>query len=133
MLVFRPTAFDEMVAHAYRGLPDEACGVLLGTGDVVEAFHPCTNAAASSRVYSIGPRDLMAAEDAADAAGWTILGIVHSHTHTEPYPSPTDVAQAVDPLWRYVIVSLKRELPEPRAYLMDAGAIVEEPIGVDAR
>ena len=33
--------------------------------------------------------------------------MVHSHTHTEPYPSPTDVAQAPDPAWHYVIVSLQ--------------------------
>jgi proteasome lid subunit RPN8/RPN11 len=131
VLVFRRPAFDEMIAHAYQGLPDEACGVLLGCRDQVERFHPCTNAAASSRVYRIGHRDLMAAEDAADAAGWTILGIVHSHTHTEPYPSPTDLDQAVDPSWRYVIVSLKRDLPEPRAYLLDGGTVLEEPIGVE--
>ena len=36
---------------------------------------------------------------------------MHSHTHTEAYPSPTDVAQAPDPGWHYVIVSLKREAP----------------------
>ena len=38
--------------------------------------------------------------------------MVHSHTHSEPYPSPTDVAQAPDPAWHYVIVSFKREAPE---------------------
>ena len=38
--------------------------------------------------------------------------MVHSHTHSEPYPSPTDVAQAPDPAWHYVIVGFKREAPE---------------------
>ena len=42
--------------------------------------------------------------------------MVHSHTHSEPYPSPTDVAQAPDPGWHYVIVSLKRDAPEVRSY-----------------
>ena len=46
----------------------------------------------------------------------------HSHTHSEPYPSPTDVAQAPDPAWHYVIVSLKREAPETRSYRIVDGS-----------
>jgi proteasome lid subunit RPN8/RPN11 len=130
VLTFAPEALDEMLAHAYAGLPDEACGLLLGAADRVDRFFACGNAAASSRIYAIGPRDFMAAEDQADEAGLTIVGVMHSHTHTEPYPSPTDVAQAVDPAWRYVIVSLKRDYPEPRSYLIVDGAIAEEPIAV---
>ena len=133
MLHFDRDAYDEMVAHAFAGLPDEACGILIGSADTVSAFHACVNKAASSRIYSIGPRDMMAAEDLADESGHTILGIMHSHTHTEPYPSPTDVEQAVDPTWRYVIVSLKRPDPEPRAYLLQGAVIVEEAITVDPR
>lgn len=133
MLRFARDAYDEMVAHALRGLPDEACGILIGVDDLVSRFHPCTNTAASSTIYSIGPKDMMGAEDAADEAGLTIVGIMHSHTHTEPYPSPTDVAQAVDPTWRYVIVSLKRPAPEPRAYLLQGPVISEEAITVEAR
>ena len=41
---------------------------------------------------------------------------MHSHTHTEAYPSPTDVAAAPDPDWHYLIVTLKRERPEMRTY-----------------
>ena len=40
-----------------------------------------------------------------------IVGVWHSHTHTDAYPSPTDVRQAVDPAWWYVIVSLKHGEP----------------------
>ena len=40
----------------------------------------------------------------------------HSHTHTEAYPSPTDVAQAPDPSWHYVLVSLRDIQPVVRSY-----------------
>ena len=56
--------------------------------------------------------------------------MVHSHTHSEPYPSPTDIAQAPDPGWHYVIVGLKRESPEIRSYRIVDGAVTEEPITV---
>ena len=31
---------DEIVAHARAGLPNEACGILAGSGDRVERFYP---------------------------------------------------------------------------------------------
>jgi proteasome lid subunit RPN8/RPN11 len=59
--------------------------------------------------------------------------VMHSHTHTEAYPSPTDVAQAPDPSWHYVIVSLKRETAVLRSYRIVDGAISEEEVGLDGQ
>jgi proteasome lid subunit RPN8/RPN11 len=86
--------------------------------------------AASARVYTIDPKEHLRAEMAAEDDGLEVIGVVHSHTHSEPYPSPTDVAQAPDPGWHYVIVSLKREAPESRSYRIVDGTISEEPISV---
>jgi proteasome lid subunit RPN8/RPN11 len=47
---------------------------------------------------------------------------MHSHTHSEAYPSPTDVAQAPDPGWHYLIVTLAREVPEARSFRIDQSA-----------
>ena len=68
------------------------------------------------------------AERAADDDGLAVIGVFHSHTHSEPYPSPTDVAQAVDPGWHYVIVTIMRGVAEPRSYLIADGGITEETI-----
>jgi [CysO sulfur-carrier protein]-S-L-cysteine hydrolase len=126
------TLWLEMIGHAYDGLPDEACGLL--TGDFaarsVSAFHPCANAAASSRVYDIDGRDYLRVDREAQASGMDIVGVMHSHTHTEAYPSPTDVDQAPDPAWHYVIVSLKREAPVLRSYRIVDGAVTEEAVGL---
>jgi proteasome lid subunit RPN8/RPN11 len=122
----------EMIGHAYDGLPDEGCGLFAGdssTGNV-RVFYACRNAAASSRVYTIDGRDYMAADRDAEARGIELLGVMHSHTHTEAYPSPTDVTQAPDPGWHYVIVSLKREEPVLRSYRIVDGTITEEPVGL---
>lgn len=128
------SALDELIALAYDCYPEEACGLIAGsTGtddDTAEVFFPCRNTAASARVYTIDPHDHLRAEDAADDRGIEINGVVHSHTHSEPYPSPTDVAQAPDPSWHYVIVSLKRDVPEVRSYRIVGGGITEEPIEV---
>lgn len=130
MLQLAADTHDRMIAHAYDGYPLEACGLLAGdpaTG-TVRAFYPCANAAASARVYEIAPRDHLRIEREAEDRGWEILGVMHSHTHTEAYPSPTDVAAAPDPGWHYVIVSLRTDAPVLRSYRIVDGTIAEEPV-----
>jgi proteasome lid subunit RPN8/RPN11 len=120
-----------MVAHAVRGYPLEACGLLAGDADgTVRHFYPCANAAASAKLYTVDPRDHLRADRDARANGWEIIGVMHSHTHTDAYPSPTDVAQAPDPEWHYVIVSLRDEEPSLRSYRIVDGGITEEPVEV---
>jgi len=126
-------------------MPDEACGLLAGppaspsegqsgapVGAPVQAtrFYPTANAAASSRVYTVEPRDHLRADRDAEDRGLEILGVVHSHTHTEPYPSPTDVAQAPDPGWHYVIVSFRTGVAALRSYRIVDGSVQEEPVVV---
>jgi proteasome lid subunit RPN8/RPN11 len=131
------SAYLDLVAHLYDGLPDEACGLIGGVpaadgsgGAAVAAFYPSPNVAASSRVYTIDPKTHLRADRDAEDRGMEIVGVVHSHTHTEPYPSPTDVAQAPDPSWHYVIVSFRQGPPVLRSYRIVDGEIAEEPVAV---
>lgn len=124
----------EMVAHALAGFPLESCGLLVGTAEgEVHGFHRCENVAASSKLYTVSPRDMLAVDRAAEAAGLEVIGVMHSHTHTDPYPSPTDVAQAPDPGWHYVIVSLRDDAPMLRSFRIVDGVIDEEPVAVGSR
>jgi proteasome lid subunit RPN8/RPN11 len=120
-----------MVGHAYDGFPDEACGLLAGPAgiDRVLAFYPCRNAAGSSKLYAIEYPEIEAASDDAEAKGWDLKGTMHSHTHTDAYPSPTDV-QMADPAWRYVIVSLRQEAPVLRSYRIRGERIDEERVAL---
>ncbi len=121
-----------MVAHCLVGLPDEACGLLAGhlaTGEVTTCY-PTRNTAASAKLYTVDPKDHLRADRDAEDRGHSILGVFHSHTHTEAYPSPTDVAQAPDPAWHYILVSLRDTEPTVRSYRITDGTIREEPIHV---
>jgi proteasome lid subunit RPN8/RPN11 len=113
-----------MKQHALAGYPYESCGLLVGVREtgVVARFVPCTNVANSARVYTIDAKEHFRAEMAAEVDGFEVIGVMHSHTHSEAFPSPTDVAQAPDPGWHYVIVTLKREVPEVRSFLINSEA-----------
>jgi proteasome lid subunit RPN8/RPN11 len=125
------SAWSAMIAHAYAGLPDEACGLLGGTGDDGTVFVACDNADTSSKTFSLGPDAWHKADRDIEGAGLEILGVVHSHTHTDAYPSPTDVAQAANPFlggWRWLLISLKHAEPAVRSYRITDGVIDEEEI-----
>jgi [CysO sulfur-carrier protein]-S-L-cysteine hydrolase len=132
-MLFLPEAlYNQMVAHCLVGLPDEACGLLGGDPDSgrVVTCYPTRNLAASAKLYTVDPKDHLRADRDAEANGFSIIGVFHSHTHTDAYPSPTDVAQAPDPGWHYVLVSLRDIRPVVRSYRIVEGKIEEEPISV---
>lgn len=116
--------------HAISCYPEEACGLLVGRSAASEVleFHPCENITHSAKVYTINPKQHLMIERQAEDAGLDVVGVVHSHTHTEAYPSSTDVAQAPDPGWHYMIVTLKRGVPEPRNFRIIEGVISETEI-----
>ena len=128
MLRLARSAYLEVVAHCWAGRPLEACGLLGGAGDDVSVCYPTANVAESARVYTVDPRGLLRADRDAEGRGLEVVGVFHSHTHTAAYPSPTDVAQAPDPAWRYVIVSLADGEPVLRSYRIVGGNISEEPV-----
>jgi [CysO sulfur-carrier protein]-S-L-cysteine hydrolase len=122
--------YAQMVGHCYDGLPLEACGLLGGDPATAKATlcYPTGNAAASARVYTVEPRDHLRADRDAEGRGLELIGVFHSHTHTDAYPSPTDVAQAPDPGWHYVLVSLRDIAPVVRSYRIVDGKIAEESV-----
>jgi [CysO sulfur-carrier protein]-S-L-cysteine hydrolase len=109
---------DEMVQHCEEGRPNEACGMIAARdGEMVKVFK-MTNASNSPVRYSLEPSEQLAVYNALDEQGWELGGVFHSHTHTEPYPSPTDVRLASEDV-PYVIVSLATDHPEIRAFRID--------------
>ena len=130
--------YQVIVAHCYVGLPDEACGLLAGSlGDdgeptgTVSTVYPCANADASARTYTVDSRDLLRAMRDAETRGDELIGVWHSHTHSDAYPSETDVRQAFEPSWLYVLVSLKHGDPSMRAYRIRDGETHEIAVEVE--
>jgi proteasome lid subunit RPN8/RPN11 len=127
--------WTDMVAHALDDLPNEACGLLAAApgSEKLERVYRCRNASASSRLYEVEPLDHLKADRDAESRGLEIVGVYHSHTHTSAYPSPTDVAQAPDPSWHYVVVSLKDAEPVVRSFRIVDSQITDEPVELDRR
>ena len=124
---------DEMVVHAFAGLPDEACGLLAGTngGGPARAtrFFPMANADHSRVTYRLEAKEQLQVFNRIEDEGLDLVGIFHSHTHAEAYPSETDRRQAFYPEAHYLLVSLAdRNNPELRAFTIRDGQVDEQDV-----
>jgi proteasome lid subunit RPN8/RPN11 len=119
--------FDEMVAHGLGAFPNEACGLLAGKEGRPVRFFPMTNLDASPVTYRLDPKEQLQVFDEIDEQGWDLLGIFHTHTHSDAYPSETDRKQAFYPEASYLVMSLSdRSNPILRSFRIDEDAIQEE-------
>ena len=122
--------YMQIIGHCLRGLPDEACGLLGGeaASGAVQRCYPTRNVAGSARLYVVDPGEHLRADRDAESRGIELIGVFHSHTHTDAYPSPTDVSQAPDPSWHYVLVSLRDTHPVLRSYRITDRSVTEESV-----
>ena len=80
--------------------------------------------------YEIDRKDLMKVQKYCDNNNMDILGVYHSHTHSQAYPSPTDLEIArlikdfFDPY--YILISLiEKTRPIIRGYKIDLESVTE--------
>ena len=126
--------YDTLVAHARDAYPNEACALLAGVpGGPVTKVYALPNAEASPTFYVVEPRAQLAAMNEMDDNDWDLVGIFHSHTFTEAYPSKTDVELAAYPEPAYLVLSLAEpEAPVLRAFSIRDGQVGELPVVVTA-
>ena len=127
-----PKSFhDEMVAHALDDSSIECCGVLAGTDGGFKKLYRLTNVENSPYRFSWDSRELIKVWNEMEDNGWEHRVVYHSHTHSEAYPSGTDVRLAAWPEAYYIIVSLMdKENPTVRAFRIVDGNISEEELQV---
>jgi proteasome lid subunit RPN8/RPN11 len=104
-LRIRQRVLDELLAHAREALPEECCGLIVGTPDLVERAVRARNLRGSPSRYLIDPADHFAAIRMARIDGWSVIGAYHSHPASPPLPSDRDVAEATSPTFAYLIVA----------------------------
>lgn len=131
MLQLSKSLYEEVIAHCRSRYPKEACGILAGKQGIVEQVYPMTNVEDSPIGYSMDPKEQLQVEKQMRSRGQQMVGIFHSHTASEAYPSSVDVTLAISPEISYVLVSLKHlERPMVKSYRIDGQRVTEEPVQI---
>jgi proteasome lid subunit RPN8/RPN11 len=121
----------QLINHSLKFDPDESCGLLQGKGKIVSKFHAVTNINETPKNrYTMDPSELIRIDNLCDDEDENITGIFHSHTHTQAYPSDTDINNALISGYLkqyYVIASLvEKTRPIIRAFKIDSNGNVFE-------
>jgi proteasome lid subunit RPN8/RPN11 len=116
-VAIRASIARQLVEHARREYPNEACGLVIGDRAAADGgralrFEPTRNAAASPYRYEIASEDLLRLTVETDDRDELFWAIVHSHVRSPARPSPTDVGLAFYPDALYVLVSLAEIGPD---------------------
>ena len=120
--------WDRLVEHAWSDFPYEVCGLLGVRPDGSVAHYPIDNAERSMTYYVMDAKQLLRAMREIEDEGYE-LAIYHSHTHTQAYPSATDIRLAAYPDATYLIVTLQdRDRPDIRAFSIVDGQVAEKPV-----
>lgn len=106
----------EIVEHARKEAPIEACGYLAKENGVIVKTFKLTNVDKSKEHFSFDPKEQFASLRQARQERLEISAVYHSHPATPARPSDEDIELAYDPNLIYVIVSLAERVPEVKGF-----------------
>ena len=127
----RRSLLEELVEHARAEAPNECCGMIAAVDGRAVTVHRATNTARSPLRYEIDGREQYALQSAIEDAGQELGAIYHSHTRSAPTPSQTDINLAFYPESLYVIVGVRDDEPEVRAWRIVDGRVSEAELVVE--
>src|SRR6266571_3796809 len=123
--------FKEIVEQGLREFPNECCGVIAAQDGVPVKVFPMANADASPVTYRLDGKEQLTVFDQIEERGWDLWAIYHSHTHSDAYPSETDVRLAFYPDANYILLGLAdRTKPVMRSFSIVEGDVTEEELTI---
>jgi proteasome lid subunit RPN8/RPN11 len=131
MLIIKKPFLEEMIKQCILGFPNEACGILSGSGGQIEKVYAMTNIEKSPATYFMDAKEQLKVIKEIRALGQEMLAIYHSHPDTQAYPSAHDVELALYPEASYIIISLEsRDEPVVRSFKIVESKVKEEELKV---
>ena len=110
MIILKREQFEEIVEHAEKNLPNEDCGLLVGTISdeirTVEKIYFLKNIDESPEHFSMDTNEQFATVKDIRANGLKLLGNFHSHPSSPARPSEEDKRLVFDKNLSYLILSL---------------------------
>ncbi|HVW64067.1 MAG TPA: M67 family metallopeptidase [Nitrosospira sp.] len=133
MLTIDARLVNAMIAQARKDHPIETCGIIAGRegSNIPLRLIPMRNAAQSETFFTFDPQQQLQVWREMEAQREEPIVIYHSHTHTQAYPSHTDVKYATEPRAHYVIIPTdSRYEEEIRSFRIADGMVTEERVRV---
>jgi proteasome lid subunit RPN8/RPN11 len=121
---------SQIIEHAKRDAPVEACGYLAAKDGIVSRYYDLTNIDHSQEHFSFDPKEQFAVVKDARAKGYEVCAVYHSHPATPARPSVEDIKLAYDPGISYVIVSLAGGKEDVKSFKIAGGKAEREDLEI---
>lgn len=122
MIEFNKMSYDEMVAHAVSGVPNEVCGYLAGVEGVISRVYKMTNVSDTPETFFyFDQKEMFKVLKESRAEGLRLLSVYHSHPKGGNKPSKSDKEILKDPNLNYIIISLEHGTPEVNGFWIKNG------------
>ena len=123
----------EMIQHSIEENPNECCGLIKSAKNDFQQLFRMTNIDKSPYRYRMDPKELLNTLTKIEDDSGSLYSIYHSHTHSEAYPSATDVRIATWPdgtsvwpsVYYFLVTLMDNNNPYARAFEIDDGDIIE--------
>jgi proteasome lid subunit RPN8/RPN11 len=123
-LKLKPEHMQSMRRHVTAQAPLEACGLLAGRDDSVEAVLRVANAERSPVRFRMDAREQYEAFMWIEANELDLIGIFHSHPTGPETVSPTDIAEASYDVV-HIIWSRQNQIWSARGFWIERGQVSE--------
>jgi len=130
MISISQEVLDQIIDHAKKDLPNEACGYLAGNEGIITKVYQLTNIDHSPEHFSFDPAEQFSAVKEARKNGLQIIANYHSHPTTPSRPSVEDIRLAYDPDISYVIISLAENVPVVKSFRILEGVAANEELKI---
>ena len=131
-MILNKEQLNQIIRHAKSEYPKEVCGIIAGMGSKVEKIYKMNNTSNEPEIcYFMDPTEQLKVIKEIRNLQLEMIGIYHSHTKTEAYPSKRDCELAFYPEVNYVIISLQDfDNPEIHTYKIIEDKIEEQKIEI---
>jgi proteasome lid subunit RPN8/RPN11 len=120
-MIVPPDLLAAMRNLADAAAPREACGLLVGQGECVDALAPSANLAEGPDAFEIDTALRLRLQQRLRGGGRAVIGVWHSHPRTKAEPSARDAAGAWEPALLWLITGTDG----PRAWRPESGGFRE--------
>ncbi len=121
---------EDIIEHAKKDIPVEACGYLAGKNGLISKSYRMTNIDNSPEHFSFDPKEQFDVVRKVRSEGLEIIANYHSHPVTPARPSKEDINLAYDPNISYVIISLEGGREDIKSFSIENSDIKIEEIKI---
>ena len=121
---------EEIIKHAKKDTPIEACGYLAGNNGIITKSYRMVNVDKSPEHFSFDPKEQFDVVRKARSEGLKIIANYHSHPVSPARPSQEDINMAYDPDISYMIISLEGGREDIRSFSINNSEVRSQEIKI---